>query len=58
MNNTVKRRKCSTLLMGDGGGKEKTVIDDGWVKDYVGIGWLTLRPATEDDYKKYPTVEN
>lgn len=32
------------------------VIDEGFVKEWVGIGWIDLGTATEDDYKKYPTV--
>ena len=34
----------------------KVVIDNGFVKEWVGIGWLDLRKATPEDFKKYPTV--
>lgn len=33
------------------------VIDEGTVKQWVGIGWIDLREATKDDYTKYPEVE-
>ena len=36
--------------------KHTTVIDDGHVRNWVGIGWVDHGKATEADYKKYPTV--
>jgi len=36
--------------------KYPVVIDEGIVKEWVAIGWVDLRPAAKDDYKKYPTV--
>jgi hypothetical protein len=35
----------------------KVVIDNGYVKEWVGIGWIELRKATPGDLKKHPTVE-
>lgn len=32
------------------------VIDQGQVKLWVGFGWITLREATETDYRQYPVV--
>lgn len=32
------------------------VIVGNELKEYVGIGWVTLRVVTEDDLKKYPRV--
>jgi hypothetical protein len=26
------------------------------LKEFVGIGWITIRVATEDDLKQYPRV--
>lgn len=55
---TVPVRKCSIIAMCDGRG-ERThpiVIDKGYVKRYVGIGWVTERRATFADLRKYPTV--
>lgn len=39
---------------------EKTiskVIHDGVVKEWVGIGWITLGPAKATDYLKIPQVK-
>ncbi len=56
---TVTPRQCAIISMCDGRGEKthSTVIDEGIVKDYVGIGWIDIRKATSDDYKKYPTVK-
>jgi hypothetical protein len=34
----------------------KVVIDQGYVKEWVGFGWIDLRKATPSDLKKHPTV--
>jgi hypothetical protein len=42
-------------------GKEKViskVIENGDLKEWVGIGWLTIRPATARDRMRYRTVIN
>ena len=36
--------------------KYKIVIDNGVLKNWVGIGWIELRKATPQDQDKYPTV--
>ena len=36
--------------------KYSRVIDNGVVKNWVGIGWIEEGKATEDDRTKYPTV--
>lgn len=43
----------------DDSGKNEltTIIHDGMVKDDVGIGWVTVRKATAEDYLKYPEVK-
>jgi hypothetical protein len=33
------------------------VIDNGILKEWVAIGWLEVREATPEDFKKYPVVE-
>jgi hypothetical protein len=41
-------------------GKEEkisTIIDNGQVKEWVAIGWLSLREARPLDYLKYPEVK-
>lgn len=34
--------------------KYQTVIFEGIVKDWVSIGWMDLREATNDDYLRFP----
>jgi hypothetical protein len=54
----VAAAKLSTRAMGAGGkGKPGIVIHKGEVKEYVGIGWVTLHKAEPSDYFKYPEVE-
>lgn len=36
--------------------KPGTVIHEGMVKDWVGIGWVTVRKATAADKKKFPVA--
>jgi hypothetical protein len=51
---TVKRGELSNLRMAAGNeNKYSIVIVDGRVKEWVGIGWIDLRQATEADRKKY-----
>lgn len=48
----------STLAMV--AGKEdriSKIIHDGVLKDWVAIGWISLRKATPGDYQKYPEVK-
>ncbi len=53
---TINAVELSTWSMGDGRGKAMDVIVDGNVKHYVGIGWIHLREATEEDYHQFPIV--
>lgn len=54
----VKASELSTIKMTCGNEKKyKTVIDDGIIKDWVAIGWIDVREATEKDYEKIPVVE-
>jgi hypothetical protein len=41
------------------GGEDRIskVILDGVVKEWVGIGWIDLEPATPEDYLKIPEVK-
>lgn len=54
----VKRHRTHPAIMGCGGpNKPDTVIDDGCVMEYVGIGWIRVKEnATAGDYRKYPRV--
>lgn len=55
---TVKAEKLSNIAMTTGGEKKFThVIDNGTLKHWVGIGWISLRKATAKDKKTYPTVD-
>ena len=37
--------------------KYDAVIDNGTLKEWVGIGWVDVREATQKDYEKFPTVK-
>lgn len=57
MTNTVRRTELATILRVAGGEKRHPiVILDGVVREWVGFGWITLDPATDEDRMKYPTV--
>lgn len=55
----VDTSKCKTMTFSDFKAKNFTnnhselVIIGNEVKQYVGIGWVTIRVVTEDDLKKY-----
>lgn len=55
----VKARDCSVIAMCDGRNEANhpTVIQEGRVMQYVGIGWVDEGPATKEDYLKYPEVK-
>jgi len=48
---TIMRMSCDSK-----GKLPQTVIQDGQRKQWVGIGWVTEGPASEEDYKAYPEV--
>ena len=53
----VHARKLGKVAMAEGNeSKYSIVIDNDIVKEWVGIGWIELRTATEDDLVLYPTV--
>lgn len=55
----VDRAEFSNLKMAAGNEKKYThVIDDGELKCWVGIGWVTERKATAEDRAKYPTARD
>lgn len=55
---TVKLAELTSLRMAAGNEKKyPTVIIGGQVKDWVGIGWITLREATDEDRAKYPEAK-
>lgn|GEM_PF-3554319 len=51
----VLRSELSNLRMTTGNEKEyNRVVDGVLLKEWVGIGWVTIRKATERDRKVYP----
>ena len=55
---TVAARELNSVAMAQGNEhKYSIVIDEGVVKEWVGIGWIELRKARPEDTEKYPTVE-
>ncbi len=55
--NTVPVAELSTIKMTTGGEKKHpVVIHNGYVKRWVGMGWVSEDKATAADIKKYPTV--
>ena len=55
---TVSYKDVSKIAMTTGKEKEiSKVIHNKTLCEWVGIGWVDLRPATKEDYKKYPTVK-
>jgi hypothetical protein len=54
---TVKRSELSNLRMAAGNEKKHTtVIDNGDLKEWVGIGWINEGRATRQDRNKFPVV--
>ena len=54
----VKASELSTLKMTAGNeDRYSKVIHDGRLLQWVGIGWIDLRAATEKDYSNYSEVE-
>ena len=53
---TVDSKTLSSFTMGDGSGKPTTIIKDGTLFRYVGIGWVEIRKATQADADQYPVV--
>jgi len=54
----VKASELSKFRMVAGNEKKySAVIDNGVLKEWVAIGWIDLRKATQEDYEKFPVVE-
>lgn len=54
----LKRSQVTNIAMTTGGEKRiSKIILDGVVKEWVGIGWIDLEPATPEDYLKIPEVK-
>jgi hypothetical protein len=54
----VKASELSKLKMTAGNeDRYSKVIQDGRLLQWVGIGWIDLNAATEEDYSNYPEVE-
>ena len=55
---TITASKLTNIAMVNGNETlYKIIIDNGYLKEWVGIGWIELRKATPGDLKKYPIVE-
>lgn len=53
----VHARELSSIAMVEGNeSKYRIVVDGDMLKEWVGIGWIELRKATEADREKYPEV--
>lgn len=53
---TVASREVSVFNMGDGTGKPCRIIKEGMVWNYVGIGWIEGRIATQADADTIPVI--
>ena len=54
---TIEASQLSICRMVAGNEKKyKMVIDNKILKEWVGIGWVDVREATSEDYKKFPIV--
>ena len=55
--NTIDAAQCSNIRMVAGGEKRiQFVVDRGYLKEWVGIGWVKIRLATARDKRLYRTV--
>jgi hypothetical protein len=55
---TVQAKEVSKFKMVGGNEKKyKAVIDDGILKEWVGIGWVDVRKATKKDFEKFLVVQ-
>jgi hypothetical protein len=54
---TVEATELSNIRMAGANEKKyQAVIDNGILKEWVAIGWVDLRKATDTDHKKFPVV--
>lgn len=54
---TITIDQVSTARMVAGNeNKFSTIVHDGKVKQWVGIGWIDLRPATDQDRERFPVA--
>jgi hypothetical protein len=55
---TVNAKELQNIRMaGHNEKKYPVVIDYGVLKEWVAIGWVDVREATQKDYEKFPVVE-
>jgi hypothetical protein len=55
---TVKASELSNLKMTTGNEeKYSIVIDNGIIKEWVGIGWVDIGKASKKDYETLPVVK-
>ena len=58
MPKTISRSELSNLRMVAGNEKKYSrIILNGHVHNWVGFGWVDEGPATDEDSRNYPTVE-
>jgi hypothetical protein len=53
---TIRAEKCSTAYMSCHSKAPQQVIHEGYVKSWMGTGWVIEKKATATDPEKYPTV--
>lgn len=54
---TVKASQVTNLKMVAGNeNRISRVIDHGVLREWVAIGWITIRKAIKADFKRYPKV--
>jgi hypothetical protein len=57
MPDPIPRKDVTNRAMVAGNEKHiSIIIESGIVKEWVGIGWIDLRPATKTDRKTFPEV--
>jgi hypothetical protein len=57
MTTTLTHQQCSRLAMIAGGElQHPTIIEGNLVLQWVGIGWIPLREATQEDRNTLPTL--
>ena len=52
---TVSLQKFRNRMLDDKGNLNRVIVGNE-LKEYVGIGWVTLRAVTHGDLQKYPRV--
>ena len=56
MNEVAAKELSNRAMIEENEAHYSIVIDGGVLKEWVGIGWIELRPATQEDQAEYPMV--